>query len=316
MTRLLRVASCELRVARRGFRGLKGGNGATSGSAVTLSPQGEHASCELRVARILTVVLAMTFFVNQLSYADDPLSNGATASSTPHSSLLTPNSQTSPDYGMGTELSPDTFELYYNGKNLYLEMNSPTRVDPVKTPRDGKLLFVLRQSPFQRAKMDSFQFLYPFPSRAFDDNSGSSRVVRVYTEKGYAITVTDFGGPIDSPESAQKALGILTDSIKQQLSGKLEKPELVTISFSPKLDNASVLGVRTQLRIRYETPTKDKDGKDAIELHHEIYETVGMTVSGEDFFATVVIQMFNRPFSRDVQDEVLTMLKSFESNNN
>lgn len=265
---------------------------------------------------VLTAVLAMTLFVNSLAYADEPLSNGATAVTDPSPALVTPNPQNAPDYGMGTELSPETFELYYNGKNLYLEMNSPTRVDPVKTPRDGKSLFVLRQSPFQRARMDSLQFLYPFPSRAFDDNSGSTHVVRVFTEKGYAIIVTDFGGPIDSPESAKKALGILTESIKQQLSGKLEKPELVTINFSPKLDNASVLGVRTQLRIRYETPTKDTEGKDALELHHEIYETVGMTVSGEDFFATVVIQMFNRPFSRDVQDEVLTMLKSFESINN
>lgn len=264
---------------------------------------------------VLTAVLAMTLFVNPLAFADEPSSNGATAVTAPSPALVTPNPQTSPDYGMGTELSPDTFELYYNGKNLYLEMNRPTRVDPAKTPADGKSLFVLRHSPLQRAKMNTFQFLYPYPSRAFDDNTGSSRVVRVYTEKGYAITVTDFGGPIDSPESAKKALGILTDSIKQQLAGKLEKPELITINFAPKLENASVIGVRTQLRIRYEKPAKDKDGKDVAELHNEIYETVGMTVSGEDFFATVVIQMFNRPFSRDVQDEVLTMLKSFESIN-
>ena len=164
--------------------------------------------------------------------------------------------------------------------------------------------------------MNSFQFLYPYPSRAFDDNSGSSRVVRVYTEKGYAITVTDFDGPIDSPQSAQKALGILADSIKQQLAGKLEKPELITIDFAPKLENVSVKGVRVQLRIRYNAQTKDKDGKDVVENHNDIYETIGMTVSGNDFFATIVIQMFNRPFSRDVQEEVLTMLKSFESINN
>ncbi len=264
---------------------------------------------------VLAAVLAMTLFVCPLSFADEP-SDGVTTASTPNSSLVTPNPQNAPDYGMGTELSPDTYELYYNGKNLYLEMNRPTRVDPAKTPADGKSLFVLRHSPLQRVKMNSFQFLYPYPSRAFDDNSGSTRVVRVYTEKGYAITVTDFGGPIDSPESAKKALGILTDSIKQQLAGKLEKPELITINFAPKLENASVIGVRTQLRIRYEKPAKDKDGKDVAELHNEIYETVSMTVSGEDFFATVVIQMFNRPFSRDVQDEVLTMLKSFESINN
>ena len=318
MKRLLRVASCELRVARR------------RGAAP--SPRC-RANCQyslplvaflLPIAKrekifslsLLTIVFLLTLFVQPLSFADEPSSNGTTASSTPHSSLVTPNPQTAPDYGMGTELSADTYELYYNGKNLYLEMNRPTRVEPVKTPRDGKSLFVLRQSPFQRAQMDSFQFLYPYPSRAFDDNSGSTRVVRVYTEKGYAITVTDFGGPIDSPESAKKALGILTDSIKQQLAGKLEKPELITINFAPKLENASVLGVRTQLRIRYEKPIKDKDGKDVAELHNEIYETIGMTVSGEDFFATVVIQMFNRPFSRDVQDEVLIMLKSFESSAN
>ena len=107
---------------------------------------------------VLVAVLAMTLFVCPLSFADEP-SDGATTASTPHSSLLTPNSQASPDYGMGTELSPDTFELYYNGKNLYLEMNRPTRVDPAKTPADGKSLFVLRHSPLQRAKMNSFQFL-------------------------------------------------------------------------------------------------------------------------------------------------------------
>ena len=258
---------------------------------------------------VLTAVLAMTLFSTVFGQ-DAPVEQPAVSPSQPGAE----SSQGVYD-GMGTELSPDTFELYYNGKNLYLEMNRPTRVDPVKTPADGKSLFVLRHSPLQRAKMNTFQFLYPYPSRAFDDNSGSTRVVRVYTEKGYAITVTDFGGPIDSPESAKKALGILTDSIKQQLTGKLEKPELITINFAPKLENASVIGVRTQLRIRYEKPAKDKDGKDVAELHNEIYETVGMTVSGEDFFATVVIQMFNRPFSRDVQDEVLTMLKSFESIN-
>ena len=279
MKRVLKVASCELRVARR------------------------------RGASILVIVLAMTLFSTAFGQ-DAPVEQPAVPPSQPGAEA----SQGVYD-GMGTELSPDTFELYYNGKNLYLEMNRPTRVAPAKTPADGKSLFVLRHSPLQRAKMNTFQFLYPYPSRAFDDNSGSTRVVRVYTEKGYAITVTDFGGPIDSPESAKKALGILTDSIKQQLAGKLEKPELITINFAPKLENASVIGVRTQLRIRYEKPIKDKNGADAAELHNEIYETVGMTVSGEDFFATVVIQMFNRPFSRDVQDEVLTMLKSFESIN-
>ena len=257
----------------------------------------------------LTAVLAMTLFVSPLSFADEP------PAPAPNSQTVS-NSQTSPNYGLGTELSPDTYELYYNGKNLYLEMNRPTRVAPAPTPKDGKSLFVLRQSPYQRAKMNSFEFLYPYPSRAFDDNSGSSRVVRVYTEKGYAITVTDFDGPIDSPQSAQKALGILADSIKQQLAGKLEKPELITIDFAPKLENVSVKGVRVQLRIRYNAQTKDKDGKDVVENHNDIYETIGMTVSGNDFFATIVIQMFNRPFSRDVQEEVLTMLKSFESINN
>ena len=259
---------------------------------------------------VLTAVLAMTLFSTAFGQ-DVPVEPPAVSPSQPGAEA----SQGVYD-GFGTELTPDTFELYYNGKNLYLEMNRPTRVAPAKTPADGKSLVVLRHSPLQRAKMNTFQFLYPYPSRAFDDNSGSTRVVRVYTEKGYAITVTDFGGPIDSPESAKKALGILTDSIKQQLAGKLEKPELITINFAPKLENASVIGVRTQLRIRYEKPIKDKNGADAAELHNEIYETVGMTVSGEDFFATVVIQMFNRPFSRDVQDEVLTMLKSFESINN
>ena len=78
---------------------------------------------------VLAAVLAMTLFVCPLSFADEP-SDGVTTASTPNSSLVTPNPQNAPDYGMGTELSPDTYELYYNGKNLYVEMNRPTRVDP------------------------------------------------------------------------------------------------------------------------------------------------------------------------------------------
>lgn len=289
------------------------------------------ASCELRVASILAVVLAMTLFTTAYGQdapaAPDPAPAAQEASPAEQEANPAEQEANSPAQetgsenetllkGLGTELSPDTFELYYNGKNLYMELNRPVRVEPVKTPADGKSLFVLRHSPYQRARMNSFQFLYPYPSRAFDDESGSMRVVRVYTERGYAITITDFEGSIDSPESAKKALEILSNSIKQQLAGKLENPELVTINFAPTLENASVIGVRIQLRIRYEKDVKDQDGKDIVELHNEIYETIGMTVSGEGFFATIVIQMFNRPFSREVQDEVLTMLKSFESNNN
>lgn len=215
--------------------------------------------------------------------------------------------------GMGQEIVPNTYELYYNGENVYLELNRPKRLAPVATPKDGKTLFSLRFSPFQQAEMDTFKFRYPYPARAFDDKSAGQHVIRIYNPKGYAIFITDFGAPLANKEDTAKALTILEEVIKEQFKGKQENPEIVTAKFSPKLDNAVVDGTRVMLRLRYPAQAEGKEGETPQPEQNKIYETIGMTVSNDDFFATVVIQMFDNSFSKEIQDNVIIMLKSFEA---
>ncbi len=214
--------------------------------------------------------------------------------------------------GLGQELPATSFELCHNGKNLFLELGDITKSAPVKTPKDGVDRYVLRVSPFQLAKMETIQFRYPYPARAFVDTSAENTVVRVYHQAGYAIIVTDFGGPLQNQNDAKQALDILEKTIKEQLTGEQKNPEIVSRQFDTPCKNATIRGVSVQMRLRYTTQNDTAEGKAAVQTNHnDVYETLGWTISTDKMFATVVVQMFDHP-TLDAKDDIMTMLNSFE----
>ena len=203
------------------------------------------------------------------------------------------NDQTSEE----RELPIDSYELTVNGTSYNIQLGEQLRIPPVKTYKDGKNRVSVQIAPTQLAAMNTLKLRYPYPSRAFDDEGKQERTIRVYHEMGYAILITDFGGPLNNPEeSVPKIVEILKNTLHEELTAKLKNPKEATTKFTDKTKNGTLVnGVIVQVKL-----TDDK-----------IIESVGITLSNPDFFATMTLQLFGLPFEH-VHQTIKEMLESFE----
>lgn len=197
----------------------------------------------------------------------------------------------------GQELAIDSYELTINGKSFDIQLGEQLRVPPVKALKDGNNRYSVQIAPTQLAKMNTLQLRYPYPSRAFDDEEKKERTIRVYHEMGFAILVTDFGGPLNNPEtSIPKIVDVLKETLREELVGGLKNPK----EASSKLEYVTKNGTRVNGVI---VQVKLSDVK--------IVEAAAFTISNEKFFATLTLQLFGIPFEH-VRGKIKDMLESFE----
>ena len=198
----------------------------------------------------------------------------------------------------GQELAIDSYELTINGKSYDIQLGEQLRTPPVKALKDGNNRYSVQIAPTQLAKMNTLQLRYPYPSRAFDDEATKERTIRVYHEMGFAILVTDFGGPLNNPEtSIPKIVDVLKETLREELVGDLKNPK----EASSKLEYVTKNGTRVNGVI---VQVKLSDAK--------IVEAAAFTISNEKFFATLTLQLFGIPFEH-VRGKIKDMLESFEA---
>ena len=102
-------------------------------------------------------------------------------------------------------LPPRTYELMIDGESFLIDLDRQSKLQSKEKPGTAYQVAV-RISPQQRIELNSLRFQYDWPATVSDDHGRPARSVRVRSEAGYTILLTDMGNTVEAREEALKIL--------------------------------------------------------------------------------------------------------------